>query len=113
TLQTVKNHMTSIMTKTGGFDRTHAVIIALEKGWIKQVEKEDELVEIVHTHILSRRQVECLQLISLGMIYKEIAYKLDIKEGTVKTHLALVYNKLEVNHAAHAVGEGIRRGIIE
>ena len=33
--QTVKNHMTAILRKLGGNDRTHAVTMALAHGWIK------------------------------------------------------------------------------
>ena len=32
--QTVKNHVTSILRKLDVNDRTHAVTIALSKGWI-------------------------------------------------------------------------------
>jgi len=32
--QTVKNYLTSIITKIGGQDRTHCVAIALCNGWI-------------------------------------------------------------------------------
>ena len=33
--QTVKNHLTSIMYKLQANDRTHAVVIALRRGWIR------------------------------------------------------------------------------
>lgn len=33
--QTVKNHLTSIMRKLAVNDRTHAVVYALQQGWIK------------------------------------------------------------------------------
>ena len=32
--RTVKNHLTSIMTKLGASDRTHAVVIAVRTGWM-------------------------------------------------------------------------------
>ncbi len=35
---TVKNHLTHVMRKTGNRDRTGAVMMALDKGWIKKVE---------------------------------------------------------------------------
>ena len=40
TESTVKNHMTSIMRKTGRRDRTGAVLTAIEQGWIKKVEDD-------------------------------------------------------------------------
>jgi len=33
--QTIKNHMSSILQKLNANDRTHAVVLALRKGWIK------------------------------------------------------------------------------
>ncbi len=36
---TVKNHMTIAMRKSNARDRTGAVMVALEKGWIKKVER--------------------------------------------------------------------------
>ena len=34
TQTTIKNHMTSVLQKLDANDRTHAVTIALRKGWI-------------------------------------------------------------------------------
>ena len=33
--QTIKNHITSIMRKLNANDRTHAVVLAIRKGWLK------------------------------------------------------------------------------
>ena len=33
--QTVKNHVTGIMTKLRAFDRTHAVVTAVRLGWLQ------------------------------------------------------------------------------
>lgn len=33
--QTIKNHMSSILQKMNANDRTHAVVLALRRGWIK------------------------------------------------------------------------------
>ncbi|MFC1906938.1 response regulator transcription factor [Chloroflexota bacterium] len=32
--QTIKNHITSIMRKLNANDRTHAVVLAMRKGWL-------------------------------------------------------------------------------
>lgn len=42
--QTIKNHITSIMRKLNANDRTHAVVLAIRKGWINidEVTKLDE-----------------------------------------------------------------------
>ncbi len=47
--QTIKNHITSIMRKLNANDRTHAVVLAMRKGWLNIEEavtapEEEELV---------------------------------------------------------------------
>ena len=40
--QTIKNHITSIMRKLNANDRTHAVVLAIRKGWLS-IEKGTEI----------------------------------------------------------------------
>lgn len=47
--------------------------------------------------VLSRREAEIVKMVSAGMRNKEIANKLFIGEGTVKTHLHAIYKKLGVH----------------
>ena len=39
--QTIKNHITSIMRKLNANDRTHAVVLAMRKGWLEIQEHLD------------------------------------------------------------------------
>lgn len=39
--QTIKNHMTSILRKLDASDRTHAVVMAMQSGWISTAERYD------------------------------------------------------------------------
>ncbi len=65
------------------------------------------------TDLLSEREVEVLQLISRGAANKEIGASLSISESTVKTHVANIFNKLEVNDRTDAVTQALQRGIIK
>jgi two-component system nitrate/nitrite response regulator NarL len=47
--------------------------------------------------VLSRREVEIVKMVAAGLRNKEIAAKLFIGEGTVKTHLHAIYKKLGVH----------------
>jgi two-component system nitrate/nitrite response regulator NarL len=47
--------------------------------------------------LLSRREAEIVKMVASGMRNKEIANKLFIGEGTVKTHLHAIYKKLGVH----------------
>ncbi len=45
---------------------------------------------------LTSREVEVVRLVCVGLRNKEIATKLELTEGTVKTHLHRIYDKLTV-----------------
>lgn len=52
---------------------------------------------------LTRREREILQLLSMGLSNHEMAEKLFIAEGTLKRHVANLYQKLGVHNRAQAV----------
>lgn len=57
-------------------------------------EKNEKAIEYLR---LSDRELEVLQLVSMGLSNKEIADQLFVSINTVKTHLQKVYEKLDVN----------------
>jgi two-component system NarL family response regulator len=61
---------------------------------------------------LSEREVEVLRQVAAGKTNKEIATALYIAEGTVKTHLASIHEKLGVRDRTEAVMVAVRRGIL-
>jgi DNA-binding NarL/FixJ family response regulator len=63
--------------------------------------------------VLSQREVEVLQLIAKGSANKEIAASLSISESTVKTHVANIFQKLDVNHRTEAVTQALQQRIIK
>ena len=48
-----------------------------------------------------------------GSANKQIASELLITESTVKTHVANIFQKLEVSHRTEAVTKAMSRGIIK
>ena len=62
--------------------------------------------------ILSDREVEVLRLMATGSANKEIAASLSISESTVKTHVANIFHKLDVNDRTEAVTTAMQKGII-
>ena len=63
--------------------------------------------------LLSEREVEVLRLMAGGAANKQIASELSISESTVKTHVANIFQKLDVNHRTEAVTQALQRGIIK
>ena len=61
------------------------------------------------TENLSQREQEVLDLLSQGLIYKEIAEKLGISYETVHTYVRRIYEKLLVRTRTEAVAKFLRR----
>jgi len=61
---------------------------------------------------LTMREIEVLQLIAEGKSNKEIGAALFISEGTVKTHVNSIHEKLSVSDRTEAVIVALKRGII-
>ncbi len=55
--------------------------------------------------VLSSREKEILELLSKGMVYKEIAAQLFISAETVRKHVYHIYEKLHVNNRVEAVNK--------
>jgi DNA-binding NarL/FixJ family response regulator len=58
------------------------------------------------------REVEVLQLVSDGLVNREIGDRLYLSEETVKSHVRHLLAKLQARSRAHAVAIGFRRGLI-
>jgi DNA-binding NarL/FixJ family response regulator len=61
---------------------------------------------------LSSREVEVLELIANGYSNKEIGRALGITEATVKWHVNLILNRLDVADRTEAIVAALQRGII-
>ena len=74
---------------------------------LSQREEAKKIVEV-----LSKRETEIVKMVAAGLRNKEIAMKLNIGEGTVKTHLHTIYEKLGVHGRVELTTYAIERGII-
>jgi NarL family two-component system response regulator LiaR len=61
---------------------------------------------------LSARELEVLKLTARGLSNKDVASALDIKERTVKGHLADIFSKLRVASRTEAVIAGLQAGFL-
>ncbi|WP_342430674.1 LuxR C-terminal-related transcriptional regulator [Neobacillus sp. FSL H8-0543] len=62
--------------------------------------------------LLSKREVEVMQMLSIGESTKSIAQLMHLSEFTIKDYIKSSLKKLGVNHRTHAIAELIRQGII-
>ena len=61
---------------------------------------------------LTPREREVLDLLASGFSNKEIAWRMNISEHTVKSHVASIFAKLNVSTRTEAVTQGIRKGLV-
>ncbi|MDB4539279.1 response regulator transcription factor [Saprospiraceae bacterium] len=58
---------------------------------------------------LTERELQLLDLLSQGLLYKEIGQNLGITTGTVKQHIHKIYGKLQVNNRTEAINKYLNR----
>lgn len=82
----------------------------------------NRIVELVATlqaekestpNILTKREVEIMEIACKGFTNKEIASALSISDKTVEFHLKNVYGKLEVSGRSEAIAFVISNGYLE
>ena len=62
--------------------------------------------------LLSKRELEILQMLADGQLQKQIATELMISPKTVDFHVGHIYKKLEVKNAPSAVAKAFKSGIL-
>src|SRR5678815_3499904 len=65
-------------------------------------EKENSEIPV---EALSKRETEILQLLSKGLLYKEIADHISISVSTVRQHIHKIYEKLHVQNRTEAINK--------
>ena len=62
---------------------------------------------------LSKREIEVLKLVAVGMFNKEIGVELGISERTVKNHLSSIFKKIDSSDRTQAADFAIRNGLVD
>jgi DNA-binding NarL/FixJ family response regulator len=75
----------------------------------KVVQSFQKAVPAQSTENLSEREQQVLDLLTQGLIYKEISDKLGIGYETVHTYIRRIYEKLQVRTRTEAVAKFLRR----
>jgi ATP/maltotriose-dependent transcriptional regulator MalT len=61
---------------------------------------------------LTKREKEVLVLLPRGLTAKAMASELFLTEATIKTHLATIYRKLEVQNRSQAIAIGVENKLL-
>ena len=84
--------------------------IWLDNTTVKGILESIGSINSEHTEILTRREKEIVKLIGDGFRNREIAYKLNISEPTVKTHLQHIFKKLHIRSRGELIAYAIKGG---
>ncbi|HRW37951.1 MAG: response regulator transcription factor [Acidimicrobiales bacterium] len=85
----------------------------LATAMLDEVRRLDpDSVEDDSDRVVTKREVEVLQLIADGCSTPEVAERLYISQKTVKNHLASIYHKLDARDRTQAVLQAVRMGIV-
>ena len=108
-----------LLKTSSGADITQAVRDALAGGSPmnpriarRVLEMFSKLAPKQNDYGLSEREKEILQLMTTGLIKKEIADKLTLSVHTVDTYLRRIYEKLAVNTRTGAVAKALKEGLV-
>lgn len=84
----------------------------LAGAMLDEVRRIDPVPADESDRIVTKREVEVLQLIADGCSTPEVAERLFISQKTVKNHLASIYHKLDARDRTQAVLQAVRMGIV-
>ncbi len=79
---------------------------------LKNLEKITETQTDETKKGLTERQIDIVKCIAEGLSNKQIAYKLNLTEGTIKVHITIILKLLNVKNRTSAVIEAAKRGYI-
>ncbi|HKB20813.1 MAG TPA: response regulator transcription factor [Gaiellaceae bacterium] len=88
-----------------------AVTRAVIEGYARKPRKLDDLAQKLER--LTAREREVLELLARGLSNGEIARELVVSDGTVKTHVARVLQKLDLRDRVQAVIFSYESGLVE
>ena len=93
-------------------DSSADVVLVARAGGARPKTLRAETAERAAAASLTNREREILALLADGLGNKQIAARLGISTNTVKTHLELLFEKLDVSSRAEAVATGVKQGLL-
>jgi DNA-binding NarL/FixJ family response regulator len=111
-----------ISKMSSGKEMVHALKIVLDGGiylppqlliYALNDVKEDKRTWRTNEFGLTPRQMEILKQLALGHTNKDISAAVGLAEGTVKIHVAAIFQSLHVNKRIDAVQTALRLGLLD
>jgi LuxR family transcriptional regulator, maltose regulon positive regulatory protein len=94
------------------FDSCAGYAIRLLHALNRQKYPQNSILQSPSSGLLSKRELQILEMIAAGMSYQEISNELVIAMSTVQTHIRNMYVKLDVHSGIEAVNCARKLGLI-
>lgn len=85
--------------------------INVARKLFKEIRESQEQVFESPDHSLSLREIEVLNILSTGASNKEISEKLNICQGTVRSHVSNILTKLNLENRSQVILYAVQHGI--
>ena len=116
TQEAVRSGVRALLPRDASAEQILAAVEAAAAGFVAADPREFEALLPSYTasepSVLTAREIEVLRMMAEGEANKQIAWKLQISEHTVKFHVASILGKLNAGTRTEAVTIGIRKGLI-
>lgn len=86
--------------------------VASPSAAVQKLVKDLNQTQVKSDKNLTPRQTDVLRCMAEGLSNKQIAYKLNVSEGTVKIHITLLMRTLEVTNRTAAVRKATQLGLL-
>lgn len=110
----IENKVDGVMYKTIHLDQLLEAIIAVLDGQKFYCPKFQESMNKLQMQnvVLTKREIDVVRSIAMGLSTKEIAHQLFISENTVESHRQKIFEKLGVRNMAELIVKAIADGYI-
>lgn len=110
----IENKVDGVMYKTNQLDQLLEAIIAVLDGKKYYCPKFRKLMNKLQMQnvVLTKREIDVVRSIAMGLSTKEIAHQLFISENTVESHRQKIFEKLGVRNMAELIVKAIADGYI-
>ncbi|MHA1279465.1 MAG: response regulator transcription factor [Candidatus Helarchaeota archaeon] len=84
----------------------------VDKAAINRIIKNSEKAIIRNFYDITSRELEILQLLSMGLHNKDIAVKLELGEGTVRNYVSSLLKKLDARNRTDVIRKAKKVGLL-
>lgn len=104
---TVKAHLRRLFIRVGARDRSHAVTIGFDRGWLLVGDTRPEPVELLPS------ELRLIGLVAQGWTYGRIAARLGYSEGRVRDRMRVLFWRVGARNRAHVVRRCFEHGLLQ